>query len=394
MRIALSEMVVEGIKTNIPLHRELLHDMRFMRGGTSIHYLEQKLAAGDEEEEDSPVPWLAITLESTRRRPRRSPTRCMEAGARFGVRSRSPARRAHAPARAARRAGADAGGAAGAAPPAPPRLPPPAFRRRARSRTRTGCARSQSQFAPIRVSERAVDRAELARSRPTRRRSWCGSIPASPSAPAATRARAWCLRWLDAQRRPGGERVLDYGCGSGILAIAAAKLGAGAVDAVDIDPQALETTAANARANGVALRVARAGAPAARQPTTWWWPTSSPQPLIVLEPLLAARTRRGGRIALSGILAGAGGGGRARPTRAISTSRVARGGGGLGAARGRRGGERCTSPAARSCGTAFRVHAGAALGARRQGALRQVRAACSTASTALVAEERRAAATR
>jgi acetyl-CoA carboxylase biotin carboxylase subunit len=44
MRIALSEMVVEGIQTNIPLHRELLHDTRFLRGGTSIHYLEQKLA--------------------------------------------------------------------------------------------------------------------------------------------------------------------------------------------------------------------------------------------------------------------------------------------------------------------------------------------------------------
>jgi len=43
MRIALSEMVVEGIQTNIPLHRELLNDTNFMRGGVSIHYLEQKL---------------------------------------------------------------------------------------------------------------------------------------------------------------------------------------------------------------------------------------------------------------------------------------------------------------------------------------------------------------
>jgi acetyl-CoA carboxylase biotin carboxylase subunit len=45
MRIALSEMVVEGIKTNIPLHQELLLDERFIQGGTSIHYLEEKLAA-------------------------------------------------------------------------------------------------------------------------------------------------------------------------------------------------------------------------------------------------------------------------------------------------------------------------------------------------------------
>ena len=45
MRNALTEMVVEGIKTNIALHRELLVDARFAEGGTSIHYLEQKLAA-------------------------------------------------------------------------------------------------------------------------------------------------------------------------------------------------------------------------------------------------------------------------------------------------------------------------------------------------------------
>jgi len=44
MRIALSEMAVEGIDTNIPLHQELLQDSAFLRGGTSIHYLEHKLA--------------------------------------------------------------------------------------------------------------------------------------------------------------------------------------------------------------------------------------------------------------------------------------------------------------------------------------------------------------
>jgi len=45
MRIALSEMVVEGISTNIPLHREMMIDAKFVEGGTSIHYLENKLAA-------------------------------------------------------------------------------------------------------------------------------------------------------------------------------------------------------------------------------------------------------------------------------------------------------------------------------------------------------------
>ena len=48
MRIALSEMMVDGIKTNIPLHQELMLDERFIQGGTNIHYLEEKLAARDE----------------------------------------------------------------------------------------------------------------------------------------------------------------------------------------------------------------------------------------------------------------------------------------------------------------------------------------------------------
>src|SRR5262249_3318995 len=61
------------------------------------------------------------------------------------------------------------------------------------------------------------------------------------------------LRFLDREIR-GGEGVLDYGCGSGILAIAAAKLGAARVDGVDVDPQALATAHENARGNGVELR--------------------------------------------------------------------------------------------------------------------------------------------
>ena len=99
----------------------------------------------------------------------------------------------------------------------------------------------------------------------------------------------------------GGETVLDYGCGSGILAIAAAKLGAARVDGVDIDPQAVETTAANARANGVPML---AMLPEALAETTYDIVVSNilAQPLIVLAPLLAGRCRPGGHIALSGIL--------------------------------------------------------------------------------------------
>ncbi len=99
----------------------------------------------------------------------------------------------------------------------------------------------------------------------------------------------------------GGVRVLDYGCGSGILALAAAKLGAARVDGVDVDPQAVETALANARANGVELRAALPEAlPVARYDIVV--SNILAQPLIVLAPLLAQRTAAGGRLALAGIL--------------------------------------------------------------------------------------------
>jgi ribosomal protein L11 methyltransferase len=108
------------------------------------------------------------------------------------------------------------------------------------------------------------------------------------------------LRFLE-RRLAGGEGVLDYGCGSGILAIAAAKLGAARVDAVDIDPQALEITAANARANRAAVRASR---PETLAPKLYDVVVSNilAQPLIMLAPLLAARTAPEGRIALAGVL--------------------------------------------------------------------------------------------
>ena len=108
------------------------------------------------------------------------------------------------------------------------------------------------------------------------------------------------LQFLESSLR-GGESVLDYGCGSGILAIAAAKLGAAPVDATDVDPQAVETAKQNAVANRVRIR---AMLPEVLQSANYDLVISNilAQPLIVLAPLLAARAARGGRIALSGVL--------------------------------------------------------------------------------------------
>jgi len=98
-----------------------------------------------------------------------------------------------------------------------------------------------------------------------------------------------------------GARVLDYGCGSGILAIAAAKLGAARVDAVDLDADALAATGGNARTNEVEVR---AFAPEHLPPGDYDVVVANilARPLIVLEPLLAARARPGARLALAGIL--------------------------------------------------------------------------------------------
>ncbi len=111
-----------------------------------------------------------------------------------------------------------------------------------------------------------------------------------------------CLRWLAA--RPAGalaaERVLDYGCGSGILAIAAALHGAKAVDAVDIDPAAVQATKDNAARNGVVLA---AGLPdAARGPYGVVLANILATPLKLLAPLLAAQVAPGGWLVLAGIL--------------------------------------------------------------------------------------------
>ena len=109
-----------------------------------------------------------------------------------------------------------------------------------------------------------------------------------------------CLQWLD-QHLQGGETVLDYGCGSGILTIAALKLGAASACGVDIDEQAIRASRDNAEQNHV--------------PAQFFLPDALPEgqfdvvvanilanPLRLLGDMLASRTRIGGQIVLSGIL--------------------------------------------------------------------------------------------
>jgi len=108
------------------------------------------------------------------------------------------------------------------------------------------------------------------------------------------------LGFLEKEIR-GGERVLDYGCGSGILAIAAAKLGARSVDAVDIDPVAVEVARANARANSVEIGCSLASELAARHYQVVVANILA-RPLVDLAPVLREHVAAGGRIALAGVL--------------------------------------------------------------------------------------------
>lgn len=110
-----------------------------------------------------------------------------------------------------------------------------------------------------------------------------------------------CLRWLTGNLH-GGETVLDYGCGSGILAIAAKKLGAGATLGVDIDPQAIVSSLQNAEQNDVEAVFCL---PDAMPPQAADVVVANilSIPLKMLAPLLAQSCLSGGRIALSGILA-------------------------------------------------------------------------------------------
>jgi ribosomal protein L11 methyltransferase len=109
-----------------------------------------------------------------------------------------------------------------------------------------------------------------------------------------------CLRWLAGNAPAGLGRVLDYGCGSGILAIGAAKLGATDIDAVDIDTAALESTLLNAQANAVQLQTGMAEQAQGLYQTVL--ANILATPLKVLAPLLWSHVAPGGSLVLAGIL--------------------------------------------------------------------------------------------
>ena len=112
-----------------------------------------------------------------------------------------------------------------------------------------------------------------------------------------------CLRWLARRSQDastGWKRVLDYGCGSGILAIGASHCGAGSIDAVDIDPLAVEATRVNARTNGVSLQV---GLPDSAQGHYGLVLANIlATPLTLLAPVLCGHLDAPGELVLAGLL--------------------------------------------------------------------------------------------
>ncbi|MDI6750702.1 MAG: 50S ribosomal protein L11 methyltransferase [Rhodocyclaceae bacterium] len=158
---------------------------------------------------------------------------------------------------------------------------------------------TQSQFEPIRISERlwivpswheAPDPAAINLALDPGLAFGTGSHP-------TTRL---CLEWLEANVTPGCS-VLDYGCGSGILAIAAKKLGAGRTAGVDVDPAALASAAENAARNDVTIRLLSSNEPLDER-FERVVANILTNPLMLLAPLLSARLETGGRLALSGVL--------------------------------------------------------------------------------------------
>jgi ribosomal protein L11 methyltransferase len=158
---------------------------------------------------------------------------------------------------------------------------------------------SQSQFEPIRISDKLwiVPSWAIA---PDPRAVNLVLDPGLAFGTGSHPTTRLCLQWLERTIR-GGERVLDYGCGSGILAIAALRLGAGDALGVDVDPLALVAARANAARNRVDARFINTET-ASDFNADLVAANILANPLILLASLLAGHQNTGGRIALSGIL--------------------------------------------------------------------------------------------
>jgi len=178
-------------------------------------------------------------------------------------------------------------------------IDPPAIEARVAVEDTDWVRATQAQFPPTRISDRL----------------WIVPSWHEPPDPAAIAVRLdpggafgtgthpttrLCLRWLDSNLNPGAT-VLDYGCGSGILAIAAGKLGAGRITGTDIDAQALQAARANSAANCVDADYTE---PDSLRAGTWDIVLANilSNPLKLLAPALLSRVAPGGALVLSGVL--------------------------------------------------------------------------------------------
>ena len=166
---------------------------------------------------------------------------------------------------------------------------------------------TQSQFEPIPIGERLLItpswHAEAAQAANNRGRLCIELDPGLAFGTGSHPTTRLCLEWLE-QNLGGGESVIDYGCGSGILAIAAARLGAKSVIAIDIDAQALISTQANAKANPptdqlIEIRSTEDPRPEAVDVVV---ANILSMPLKLLAPVLIELVEAGGALVLSGVL--------------------------------------------------------------------------------------------